>query len=64
MTKDEPLRADDFPIQTDEEKLKTREGRPAGSTESKEVAEKSPSGSTNTLTKKNRIAGRHSVREL
>jgi hypothetical protein len=39
MTKDEPLRADDFPIQTDEEKLKTREGRPIASTESKELAE-------------------------
>ncbi|WFU76607.1 hypothetical protein [Bradyrhizobium sp. CB2312] len=39
MTKDEPLRADDFPIQTDEEKLKTRGGRPIASTESKELAE-------------------------
>nr|WP_244554031.1 hypothetical protein [Bradyrhizobium arachidis] len=37
--KGKPLRADDFPIQTDEDKLKTRDGRPIASTESKELAE-------------------------
>jgi hypothetical protein len=39
MNKDQPLKPEDFPLETDDEKLKTHEGRDIAKAKSEKVAE-------------------------
>jgi hypothetical protein len=39
MTKDQPLRPDDFPVETEDEKLRTQRGQTVATAKSKKLAE-------------------------